>query len=146
MKKNNKGFTLAELLIVVAIIAVLVAVAIPVLTNQLENARESTDAANLRDAYAAATVAILQDDTSGVSAGPVAMTQTTNGFVSAVKDSKIGGIKLSTLTNAGKGSGGDAEFYVNVGTDGTITITSSATSGYKVVNPTTGAASATDDD
>jgi prepilin-type N-terminal cleavage/methylation domain-containing protein len=30
MKKNNKGFTLAELLIVVAIIAVLVAIAIPV--------------------------------------------------------------------------------------------------------------------
>ena len=36
MKKNNKGFTLAELLIVVAIIAVLVAIAIPVFTSQLE--------------------------------------------------------------------------------------------------------------
>ena len=29
-KNNNKGFTLAELLIVVAIIAVLVAIAIPI--------------------------------------------------------------------------------------------------------------------
>ncbi len=45
MKKNNKGFTLAELLIVVAIIAVLVAIAIPVFTSQLEKSRESTDAA-----------------------------------------------------------------------------------------------------
>jgi len=54
MKKmnNRKGFTLAELLIVVAIIAVLVAVAIPVFTAQLEKAREATDIANVRSAYA----------------------------------------------------------------------------------------------
>ena len=63
MKKMNekKGFTLAELLIVVAIIAVLVAVAIPVFTAQLEKARESTVAANLRSAYASATVDVLDD-------------------------------------------------------------------------------------
>ena len=52
MKKNNKGFTLAELLIVVAIIAVLVAIAIPVFTTQLERSREATDMANIRSAYA----------------------------------------------------------------------------------------------
>ena len=53
MKKNNKkGFTLAELLIVVAIIAVLVAIAIPVFTSQLEKSREATDIANVRSAYA----------------------------------------------------------------------------------------------
>ena len=52
MKKNNKGFTLAELLIVVAIIAVLVAIAIPVFTAQLEKSREATDLANVRSAYA----------------------------------------------------------------------------------------------
>ena len=50
--KNNKGFTLAELLIVVAIIAVLVAIAIPVFTTQLEKSREATDVANIRSAYA----------------------------------------------------------------------------------------------
>ncbi len=54
MKKNNKGFTLAELLIVVAIIAVLVAIAIPVFTTQLERSREATDLANIRAAYAEA--------------------------------------------------------------------------------------------
>jgi len=52
LKKNNKGFTLAELLIVVAIIAVLVAIAIPVFTSQLEKSREATDLANIRSAYA----------------------------------------------------------------------------------------------
>jgi len=52
MKKNNKGFTLAELLIVVAIIAVLVAIAIPIFSTQLEKSREATDLANIRAAYA----------------------------------------------------------------------------------------------
>ena len=49
---NRKGFTLAELLIVVAIIAVLVAIAIPVFTTQLHNARVAADQANLRAYYA----------------------------------------------------------------------------------------------
>ncbi len=61
MKKNNKGFTLAELLIVVAIIAVLVAVAIPVFTNQLEKSREATDVANVRSAYAEIMTQYLED-------------------------------------------------------------------------------------
>ena len=52
MKKNKKGFTLAELLIVVAIIAVLVAISIPVFSTQLEKSREGVDAANIRSAYA----------------------------------------------------------------------------------------------
>ena len=50
--QEKKGFTLAELLIVVAIIAVLVAMAIPVFSAQLEKSREATDIANVRSAYA----------------------------------------------------------------------------------------------
>ncbi|MGI5989924.1 MAG: pilus assembly FimT family protein [Lachnospiraceae bacterium] len=52
MKKNRNGFTLAELLIVAAIIGVLVAISIPIFTSQLEKAREATDAANIRSQYA----------------------------------------------------------------------------------------------
>ena len=40
---RNEGFTLAELLITVAIIGVLVAIGIPVLSNQLEKSREAPD-------------------------------------------------------------------------------------------------------
>ncbi len=48
MKKNTKGFTLAEVLIVVAVIAVLVAVSIPIFTPQLHKSRVAADWANVR--------------------------------------------------------------------------------------------------
>lgn len=60
MKKNNKkGFTLAELLIVVAIIGVLVAISIPIFTAQLEKSRDAVTLANLRSAYAEAQTTYL---------------------------------------------------------------------------------------
>ena len=63
MKKlNKKGFTLAELLIVVAIIAVLVAISIPIFSSQLEKSREAVDLANVRAAYAEITTAALTED------------------------------------------------------------------------------------
>ena len=46
------GFTLAELLMVVAIIAVLVAISIPIFTSQLHKAQVATDMANVRSYYA----------------------------------------------------------------------------------------------
>ncbi|MDD6283615.1 MAG: prepilin-type N-terminal cleavage/methylation domain-containing protein [Oribacterium sp.] len=61
-KLNKKGFTLAELLIVVAIIGVLVAISIPIFSSQLEKAREATDLANLRAAYAEGSAALLDGD------------------------------------------------------------------------------------
>lgn len=60
-KFNKKGFTLAELLVVVAIIAVLAAISIPVFTSRVESSREATDVANLRNAYAAAQTECLTD-------------------------------------------------------------------------------------
>ena len=58
-KENKKGFTLAELLIVVAIIAVLVAISIPIFSSQLEKSREAVDLANIRAAYAECQTEVL---------------------------------------------------------------------------------------
>ncbi len=52
IQNNIVGFTLAELLIVVAIIGVLTVIAIPVFTTQLEKSRESVDLSHVRSAYA----------------------------------------------------------------------------------------------
>jgi len=51
-KRGTKGFTLVEMLTVVAIMAVLVTVAVPVMTQQMEKARESTDVSNIHSVYA----------------------------------------------------------------------------------------------
>ena len=63
MKEDKKGFTLAELLIVVAIIGVLVAISVPIFTAQLKKATVATNQANARSAKAAAVTAYLEQDT-----------------------------------------------------------------------------------
>lgn len=59
---NKKGFTLMEMLIVVAIIAVLVAIAIPVFNGALTKSKEAADVANIRAAYAEWQVKMLTEN------------------------------------------------------------------------------------
>ena len=52
MKRTSSGFTLMDMLIVIAIVIVLIAIAIPVFLSQPEKSREAADLANVRSAYA----------------------------------------------------------------------------------------------
>lgn len=64
------GFTLAELLVVVAIIAVLVMVSIPIFTAQLEKSREAVDLSNLRSAYGAGKYQLMEEDEKETGSSP----------------------------------------------------------------------------
>lgn len=105
-KENKKGFTLAELLIVVAIIAVLVAISIPIFTSQLEKAREATDLANMRAAYAECSTAVLTGETSsskvtladdGSASEDVDINQKTKGWTGDNQKAEIGSYSIKNL-------------------------------------------------
>lgn len=133
-RNNKKGFTLAELLIVVAIIAVLVAISIPIFTSQLQKARLATNQANARAAYAAVEAQYLQDDTKH---GEYTYT-TTDGKIAQATDSNkasdtVGGTTANkdissweTGTKVGNGNNtlGNNTYKtwtLTVGTDGSVT-------------------------
>ena len=72
-KHSRKGFTLIEMLVVIAIIAVLVAIVIPTVSSATTRAKAATDAANLRSIMGAANTELLQNETE-VAAATAAMT------------------------------------------------------------------------
>ena len=103
-----KGFTLAELLIVVAIIGVLVAISIPVFMSQLEKSREAVDIANARAMYAEVMAAALTEDSGAKYDGATIhqadgtymaicepLTQQANGWATKVDEMSIGGVPSS---------------------------------------------------
>ena len=129
IRTNKKGFTLAELLIVVAIIGVLVAISIPIFTSQLQKARLATNQANARAAYAAVEAQYLQDDTKtgnftySVSDGKIA-SQAVTGGTAITGDDKTNISGWTTSTAAGDSTLGKTTFKtwtLTVGDDGSVT-------------------------
>lgn len=82
-KMNKKGFTLIEMLVVIAIIAVLVSIIIPTVSSATGKAQAATDAANLRSMLAEATIDYLNGQTE--TAGMVKYTAPTAGATGAAK-------------------------------------------------------------
>lgn len=75
------GFTLAELLIVVAIIGVLMGVAMPVLGSQLEKSREGVDGANIRSQYSEVMIASIAEGGAVTLEGdPITLKQNRDGW------------------------------------------------------------------
>lgn len=60
--KTSKGFTLMEMLIVVAIIAILVAIAVPSFTDALNKARVAADEANIRSGYTGVVATVMAEE------------------------------------------------------------------------------------
>lgn len=127
-ENGKKGFTLAELLVVVAIIAVLVAISIPIFTSQLEKSREATDVANMRAAKAAAVVQYLNSGEAfgtkaapyyyDADAGKIISTKPANGYGKGT--TKDANTKYSTYSSTTAYT--DKVITVVVDTDGTVTL------------------------
>lgn len=101
-KRENQGFTMAELLIVVAIVAVLVAIAIPVFTSQLEKSREAVDLANTRSAYAVLQAANIEGTLPDGSTGAEAFcyVYTGSGFVANTTSSTLKDDAVKLVSNS----------------------------------------------
>ena len=119
-KMNKKGFTLAELLIVVAIIAVLVAISIPIFSAQLEKAKEATDMANIRSAYAEVVANYLGDSTKNYTI-EVKLKSDEDDYVSD-ENAEIAGVKYKDIISNESGKTVQKPFMVAVTADGTVTI------------------------
>ena len=73
-KMNKKGFTLIEMLVVIAIIAILVAIVIPTVSNATTKAKEATDVANIRSYVAEYQVATVSGDSTAKAAAEKKLT------------------------------------------------------------------------
>ena len=88
MKKNNKGFSLVELIIVIAIMAILAGALAPALIKYIAKSRRSTDVSNAQTIATAVTNALSVEAAYDAATG--------NQVITLDKDSAAGGLAGST--------------------------------------------------
>lgn len=118
-KLNKKGFTLMEMLIVVAIIAILIAIAIPTFTGAVNKARVAADEANLRAYYAEQIVDYMmsEEDTPSLPA-------TNNTAQSSVTvDGNLYNLQAGTYTIKNNGDNFQIIYSITKGSDKGSTVT-----------------------
>lgn len=92
---------------------VLVAISIPIFSSQLEKAREATDLANIRSAYAEVTANYLTNSTA--QSKTVTKVQTKAGWEGTTGSGKIAGVDVSSVDGGGSGT-----VIVSIDADGTV--------------------------
>ena len=115
MKKNMQGFTLIELMIVVAIIAILAAIAIPQYQNYVSRTRASAATAELASYRTAVAECITERQTAtGCNAGAFGIPATTD-FTATLNVTGITSVTngvITATTGATASSGGANLTYI----------------------------------
>lgn len=132
-KKDNKGFTLVELVILVAILAILVGLLAPQYTKYVEKSRQSADVDNLEEMVKAVQVYVVDERTeaSGTTTLTATITLTKDGVTIVDADNKVGVTaaleeyvpNYSKTTRKAKQWSADPNVKLEVKADGGITIT-----------------------
>lgn len=125
--KKQAGFTLVELLIVVAILAILAAVAIPAYTSSMEGARETTDRTNAMNAASMASSDYMLNNFKGEVIYTFGITSSGNfGIMTATSAvttndmAKVGKISGGTAIKAQSTKAGTSDLSITI-VDGEIT-------------------------
>ena len=90
-RKNNKGFSLVELIVVVAIMAVLVGVLAPAYLKYVEQSREKKDLNNLEEVRHAVEVVLADEEAFAmvVDGSQITIAATANGTAGAIADASL---------------------------------------------------------
>lgn len=120
VRGDKKGFTLAELLVVVAIVGILVAISVPLFTAQLGKARQATNNANLRAAKVAAVAQYMTDD-AGANATKYYDYNTKTGVATSVKENAATNKTESVTINSAGVSKSEVYSTITVKVTGTDT-------------------------
>lgn len=89
MKKNNSGFSLVELIIVIAIMAVLIGVLAPQFLKFVEKSRESTDLQNVEEVKTAVETYVADKGSSATLPGTINVTLTTGATGAITSDTSV---------------------------------------------------------
>ncbi len=68
-KKGKKGFTLIELVVVIAILGILAAILIPIIGGFIQRANEAADQANARNLFNSVSILVATDVTGSGTGG-----------------------------------------------------------------------------
>lgn len=128
-KLGNKGFSLVELIVVIAIMAVLVGVLAPTLIRNVEKSRESTDIQNLDTirtsvvtAMSNEAVARAADGGKNIKLSQIKAASDTTSLAALLKEELTQDDTVNVTMKSSNASASDNEIYINISATGAVTV------------------------